>query len=357
MKILYPCHFLVFLLFVSNLYAQDGQLEPQKASEDELAVIQRGADLHDKGKYDEAIEQFSKVLVKNSACVQAMYEMANTYYTKGDRKKAFEYSEMGLKYKSQYSALFYVLEGGIEDDNNNPPKAIEDYKNAISVAPKFQSAYFNLAITLRRLNRNEEALNNFKQSLFLKPWHVSSNYHIAKIFMMKNQKYPAFMADMFFLRFANDDDKRIPDVLKEARQLTEGSRKNSSGATTITLNTDTTEGDFMPAELLTGLISPSQIVDSFMSKKPTPLEKELHIYEDAIKAISICVSDASANSSKFSMKFYGTFFHEMEKSGNAPAFCRIIGSRIDQKESDEWLKANPDAVKKYYEWEKQYFAK
>jgi tetratricopeptide (TPR) repeat protein len=361
MRIFYPvCFFLLFVLPFSQLNAQVPQLEGQPASEDELAVIQRGADLNDQGKYDQAIEQFNKVLVKNSACVQAMYEVANTYYASGDRKKAFEAAENGLKYHSKYSALFYVLEGGIEDDDGNPQKAIDLYKKAISVAPKFQSAYFNLGITLARLNRTEEALDNFKQSLLLRPGHPSSNLRIGNIFEMKNQKIPEFMAYMSFLYFANDDDKRIPDVLSKINKLSDGGPKNSSGGMNISLSTDSTEGDFMSAELMMGLSVASDLdraLDSLSDKKLSALEKEINKYEMIFKGISVCADGAGDHPHGFAMQFYGKYFNAMEKSGNIETFCHVIGRHIDQKETVEWFGNHKDQVKKYGDWEKDYFSK
>ncbi|MDP4230278.1 MAG: tetratricopeptide repeat protein [Bacteroidota bacterium] len=351
--------FLVIILLTVNVRAQTPELVAQKASEDELAVIQRGAALHDNGKYDEALEQFSKVLVKNSACVQAMYEMANTYYAKGDRKKAFEMSETGLKYQSSYSALFYVMEGSIQDDEGNPQKAIESYRKATAVSPNFQSAYFNLGITLRRMGRNAEALENFKKSVMLKYSHPSSNYHMAKIYTLRNQKIPAFMAYMCFLLYANDDDTRISDAIEEVKKLVTGDKKTTTGDNIITLSVDTTEGDFVAAELLMGFSSfgIDSKLDSITGTKLSPFDAELRLFESVFKGIAACASPEKKDRTGFAMQFYGKYFQELSSSGNLSAFCHIIGRHINKSESDKWLDSHQSEVKAFSDWETEYHSK
>ncbi|MEP7234683.1 MAG: tetratricopeptide repeat protein [Ignavibacteriota bacterium] len=348
---------LLLLCSLSKVSAQGGQLEAKPASEDEAAVIGRGADLFDKGKYDEAIEQFNKVLVKNPDCAQAIYEMANTYYAGGDSKKAMEYVQMGLKYRSPNLPLFYTLAGGIEDDNKNPEAAIEDYKKAIALAPKFHYAYFNLGITQRRMGKTAEALDNFKQAVKLNPGHPSTNFQIADIYRMKNQKIPAFMAYMSYLYFANDDDKRIPTALEEIRKLT-NAETNSSGGTNISLSMDSSEGDFFASELMMGLNAASGIdkaVDSITNTKLSDYEKELRNYEAVIRIISL---DAEKDHSQgFAMQFYGAYFSSMQKSGNTKTFCHVIGRHINEKETIEWFESHANDQKTFGDWEKTYFSK
>ncbi len=359
--------FLTLLLVcctISRVSAQDGRLEPKPASEDELAVIKRGADLNDEGKYGDAIEEFNKVLVKNPDCVQVMYEMANTYYAKGDSKKSMEFADKGLKYKSQYLPLFYVLEGSIEDDNKNPDGAIADYKKAIAVSPKFQSAYFNLGITLRRMGKTEEALDNLKQSVKLKPEHSSSNLQIADIYRMRNQKIPAFMAYMSYLYFADDEDKRIPRVIEELRKLAGGGEKNASGGMNISLSMDSTEGNFFGSELMMGLDAASDLdkaIDSANKTQTTPFEKEIHRYNMIIRSIYVdaskYVDPSKEHHEGFAMQFYAPFLRSMQESGNTDTYCHIIGIRIDKEEAKEWFDKHTDDFKKYWAWEKEYYSK
>ncbi len=81
-------------------------LTPKPVTDAQKAIIQDGIKLHDQKQFDGAIKKYEQVLAENPDATFAIYELALSYYTKGDREKAVETAVRGTKYRSQELPLF-----------------------------------------------------------------------------------------------------------------------------------------------------------------------------------------------------------------------------------------------------------
>jgi tetratricopeptide (TPR) repeat protein len=70
--------------------------------------------------------------------------------------------------KNEDARAYYSL-GIAAGENGDYEKALQNYKKAVEIDPKFAFAWDNLGITYRRLNRNEEAVEAYKNSLKVDP--------------------------------------------------------------------------------------------------------------------------------------------------------------------------------------------
>ena len=102
-----------------------------------------------------AIEAFKKAVAENPADTLAMLHLANTLYDVENFKEATPYYAMYLKINPKNADVrvdyaYCLFRSG---DNDN---AIAEIKNAIKLAPKHQTAYFNLAIIYFTTSQMEE---------------------------------------------------------------------------------------------------------------------------------------------------------------------------------------------------------
>jgi tetratricopeptide (TPR) repeat protein len=109
-------------------------LTPKPLTDSQQAMIREGIAHHDAKEYDKAIAKYEAVLKDNPDATLALYEMALSQYTKGDKTKAVETSLRGSKYRSQELALFYGTIANVIDDAGKPKDAIKLYNDALKLS-------------------------------------------------------------------------------------------------------------------------------------------------------------------------------------------------------------------------------
>ncbi len=60
------------------------------------------------------------------------------------------------------------------------PEAIESFKQAIQINPKFAEAHFNLGFAYYQLERYSEAIESHKQAIRLNPEFAKAHYGLVK---------------------------------------------------------------------------------------------------------------------------------------------------------------------------------
>jgi tetratricopeptide (TPR) repeat protein len=66
-------------------------------------------------------------------------------------------------------------------------KAIEEYKQAISLKPGFADAHNNLGTAYNNLGRTDEAIEEYKEAIRLNPYHAVAHYNLANAYGNKGQ--------------------------------------------------------------------------------------------------------------------------------------------------------------------------
>jgi tetratricopeptide (TPR) repeat protein len=114
-------------------------------------LIKQGVDLHNQGKYAEAISKFEGVLKTDPENGYANYEMAFSLYASKKPEDAIPHLEKAVKSTNiSLSVAAYALLASIYDEVNKPKKAIETYKEAIKINPDYPQIYYNLGIAYSR---------------------------------------------------------------------------------------------------------------------------------------------------------------------------------------------------------------
>ena len=108
----------------------------------ENEIFNKGMDYAEKGMYDEAITELTKVIQGNSRNVGAYYNRGVAYTMKGDTDRAISDYSKAIEIDPSDAELYYSrgLARAVKGDLD---QAISDHNKAIQLNPKYAEAYAN----------------------------------------------------------------------------------------------------------------------------------------------------------------------------------------------------------------------
>ncbi len=169
-------------------------------------AIDKGIKAHDKENYKSALNYYNKVHPGDTNYHLAQYEKAMTYFAMEDFESAIEISKKEIGDIKYVTNSFYNLLGNAYDEADQKEKAIEVYTEGISKFPTFYRLYYNRAVTLERMERPQEAIEDLKRALQYNPYHASSHLKMANYAKEEGQVTKAMMAYNAFLLLANSKE-------------------------------------------------------------------------------------------------------------------------------------------------------
>lgn len=158
----------VFIAFYSVSYAQADNTEAQKKFKD-------GVDLFDAGKYEDAIKMFKEAQKLDPQSSAPQYEIALTYSVMKKYEDAIEILEK-IKNKPDAEDSYWSLLGSCYDLDGDRDKAFEVYNAGIKKFPKSGRIYYELGATSYMDDNLEAALNYFEKGIEADPMHASNYY-------------------------------------------------------------------------------------------------------------------------------------------------------------------------------------
>ena len=331
-------------------------LTPTEPTAAQRQLINEGAKLHDQKMYAEAIANYDKVLQENPTCIMAIYEKTLSLYYLKDFKKTLDVAYEGIKYRSNELPLFYGLIANVYDDQGNPQKAIELYKQGIAALEgneeykTYQSSlYFNLGITKFRQKEIKEAREHFKKSATLNFGYASPHYLLANIYKGTGYKIPALLAAarLISLEFNTQRSANSAAIFKEI--VASGSAKSDNGSITIFVNPDAPkdEGDFTSFDLILGTLTAVK-TDADKNKS------EIDLFADAVDTVVALLAEDKKLSNTFVGQTYIPFMTEMKTRGYVKPFaCLVLHQGGDQK-ATAWLRENETETVEFLNWAKSY---
>jgi protein O-mannosyl-transferase len=139
------------------------QLKPERSRfRHTLAII-----LEDLGRKDEAIVQLRKAVELSPRLADAQYGLGALLQEKGRTDEALEHYQAALKANPNLADL-YAPTATLSAQKGDLAEAVRLYEEALRREPK-ASVHFNLAITLERLGRREEARRQYEAALAMEP--------------------------------------------------------------------------------------------------------------------------------------------------------------------------------------------
>jgi antitoxin component YwqK of YwqJK toxin-antitoxin module len=182
-------------------------------------LILKANDLHNEGKYKEAIALYRQVPRNDSNYVRSLYELSLTYHEDSNYAAGMAaIREAELVGVSQYEADFITSKANLLDDMGSPESALHLYDSALLKFKHAEELKLNRAITLMRLNRYPEAEKQLQELLVVNPFFSSAHMKLAACAVHEGRLIPAMMAAFSYL-IVNPDGRHQQAAIRIINQI------------------------------------------------------------------------------------------------------------------------------------------
>ncbi|HEY0244620.1 MAG TPA: tetratricopeptide repeat protein [Mucilaginibacter sp.] len=309
-------------------------------------LIKQGVDLHNQGKYPEAIDKFNEVLKTDPENSYANYELAFSLYTFKKPKDAIPHLEKAVKTEnSSLKVAVYCLLATIYDEDNQAQKAFDNYNEAIKINPDYPQIFYNQGIAYFRNKQYADAENSAIEAIKHNPRNASSQRLYALVCFHQNKRANALLGFCSFL-LLEPTGQRADEAYNNIQHIIQGGvLKDNNGATTIPVSTN---GDQETTTLNTSI---SLVVAAAQTKKLTGMD----LLEYELKSIFTMAGQLAENKSNknFFDKFFAAYLYKLAQSENMPTFTRTASISANRTENVQWLKDHPQQLTALSEWIKK----
>lgn len=327
--------FIILLLLSINSFAQS-EIE---------TLVKEGIKYHDNGNYDKAIESYEKALEINPKSTLANYEIALSYFSKGDYKEAITHSDIVLKQDEDLLLQAYMTKGSALDMLGKTKESIKLFKTAIKKTDGHYLLYYNLGLNYFKVNDFENAEENVISAIELNPNHSSSHLMLANIHNQKGNSVQTLLSSHYFL-FLEPNSQRSIDAYSMLQQNFGGnvSKDNDKPNTINILLSANNDSQFGAAELMVSMLEASKSLEENEGKS----DDEMFV-ENTEKFFKVLGELKKKKSKEIWWTFYTTFFYDLAKSEHLEAYCKYI-TQIGNENSKKWLEENTDALNEFEKW-------
>ena len=187
----------ISLVLISLLCFATMAQQPQKIQKvNSVEILQKGINLHDEGKYREALAEYAKVPFGDQYYDLAVYEKALTQESMEDYRGAIQnINELLDNPSCQINRnKILMLLGDCYDYLEEYEKSVAAYDEALKIAPYDYLTIFNKGVALISNEKYEEALECFKKSIFIAPAHQGSHYRYGLCCLQLGYTVPGILA-------------------------------------------------------------------------------------------------------------------------------------------------------------------
>ena len=172
-----------------------------------------GVELQGQGRYDEAIDEYTKAISLDPEQVLAYNNRGLAYSDLGQLERAIEDYDEAIRLDPNYAAAYYNR--GLAYGNlGQLERAIEDYDEAIRLDPQFALAYNNRGVAYIQKGEVDQAIADFDKAIELAPEYAKAYGGRGLAYYLKGEVTEA-ISDLEKCIELSDD----PALVAEAQQL------------------------------------------------------------------------------------------------------------------------------------------
>ena len=203
-----------------------------------------------KGRTDEAITHLQALLKEYPNDAQAQYNLGNALRKKGDSQGAIAAYEKTLSIQARYPAAHYNL-GIALDQNGQIDEAIAHYQEAVQEQPNYPEAYYLLGNDLLQKARVDDAIAAYEQALKSRPTYPEVENNIGLALLQKGRPSEAIAHWQNALAGQSDSVDSLNNLAWVLATFPESWIRNRKQALALAERANQLSGDNNPAILRT----------------------------------------------------------------------------------------------------------
>jgi tetratricopeptide (TPR) repeat protein len=203
-----------------------------------------------KGRTDEAIPHLQTLLKEDPNNAQAQYNLGNALQKKGDSQGAIAAYEKALSIQARYPAAHYYL-GIALDQNGQIDEAIAHYQEAVKEQPNYPQAYCLLGNNLLQKARVDDAIAAYEQALKSRPTYPEVENNIGLALLQKGRPSEAIAHWQNALAGQSDSVDSLNNLAWVLATFPESWIRNRKQALALAERANQLSGDNNPAILRT----------------------------------------------------------------------------------------------------------
>ena len=203
-----------------------------------------------KGRTDEAITHLQTLLKEYPNDAQAQYNLGNALRKKGDSQGAIAAYEKTLSIQARYPAAHYNL-GIALDQNGQIDEAIAHYQEAVQEQPNYPEAYYLLGNDLLQKARVDDAIAAYEQALKSRPTYPDAENNIGLALLQRGRPSEAIAHWQNALAIQSDSVDSLNNLAWVLATFPESWIRNRKQALALAERANQLSGDNNPAILRT----------------------------------------------------------------------------------------------------------
>lgn len=339
----------LLLIFTSALFFAQNKEEAVKK-------IESGIELHDEGKYDEALIKYNEALKLDENNIFALSEKAMTLEAMKKYDDAIETSKLILNlYPNEDNKTVYVVYGNSLDHANKKDLALKIYDEGLKKYPTYYQLYYNKAITLYSNKEVEKAELAFEEATKLNPNHTSSFNALGVL--NNSNRIASIMASSRYLALDNKSSRAKANLDSVLSLMKKGVSKTGEKSVSLMFDPTSLENagkkknapnDFSSVDMVVSMSAALAFDEK--NKNNTEVQNFINQFQSLCKVLS----ETKKNKKGYFWEFLAPYFMEMEKNNLVEPFAYYIFSTTQNEDVLKYQKENADKIEKFLNWNKAY---
>jgi tetratricopeptide (TPR) repeat protein len=330
---------LAVVLITSQLF---GQTDKDKA----LANGKEAIKLMDSGQIDQSIALLQESMKLDPENVLYPYEIGYAHYMSKDYQKAIDML-LPLTKRKHANDRVYQLLGNSYDNIGQRQKAIETYEKGLKEFPKSGELHLELGGMYLHTKEYDKAVSYFENGIDAEPGYPSNYYRLAKTFLNTEEEVWGMIYGELFMNLERNTartaeiSKMLFDTYKSEIRFTSDTSFTVSFSSNVLIQVDSKKKFELPFGI--GIYEPTLIMEVLP-------EKQIDINSlDRIRTRFVKNYFQNNRDKKFPNVLFD-YQYRILKEGHLEAYNHWILMKGDEEGFRQWQEANTDKWNDFVKW-------